>query len=97
MAGAILVELAKALRVSTDELFGAKPVRETLSPKTARLLKRLRRVEELPPADQRGAEARRRHDRDSPPLHSAVTGAETHGELTRVTSLHTPIGAPPAG
>jgi len=28
-------------------------VRETLSPKTARLLKRLRRVEELPPADQR--------------------------------------------
>jgi hypothetical protein len=32
---------------------GVKPVRETLSPKTARLLKRLRRVEELPPADQR--------------------------------------------
>jgi hypothetical protein len=28
-------------------------VRETLSPKTAWLLKRLRRVEELPPADQR--------------------------------------------
>jgi len=51
--GAILVELAKALRVSTDELLGVRPVRETLSPKTARLLKRLRRVEELPPADQR--------------------------------------------
>jgi hypothetical protein len=51
--GAILVELAKALRVSTDELLGVKPVREVLSPKTARLLKRLRRVEELPPADQR--------------------------------------------
>jgi len=32
---------------------GVKPVRETLPPKTARLLKRLRRVEELPPADQR--------------------------------------------
>ena len=32
---------------------GVRPVRETLSPKTARLLKRLRRVEELPPADQR--------------------------------------------
>jgi len=30
-----------------------KPVRETLPPKTAQLLKRLRRVEELPPADQR--------------------------------------------
>jgi hypothetical protein len=28
-------------------------VRETLSPKTARFLKRLRRVEELPAADQR--------------------------------------------
>lgn len=51
--GAILVELAKALRVSTDELLGVRPVRETLAPKTARLLKRLRRVEELPPADQR--------------------------------------------
>jgi hypothetical protein len=51
--GAILVELAKALRVSTDELLAVKPVRETLSPKTARLLKRLRRVEELSPADQR--------------------------------------------
>jgi predicted nucleic acid-binding protein len=51
--GAILVELAKALRVSTDESLGVKPVRETLSPKTARLLKRLRPVEELPPADQR--------------------------------------------
>jgi transcriptional regulator with XRE-family HTH domain len=51
--GAILVELAKALRVSTDELLGVRPVRETLPPKTARLLKRLRRVEELPPADQR--------------------------------------------
>jgi transcriptional regulator with XRE-family HTH domain len=51
--GAILVELTEALRVSTDELLGVKPMRETLSPKTARLLKRLRRVEELPPADQR--------------------------------------------
>jgi hypothetical protein len=51
--GAILVEQAKALRVSTDELLGVRPVRETLPPKTARLLKRLRRVEELPPADQR--------------------------------------------
>ncbi|MGQ0714704.1 MAG: hypothetical protein ACT4PJ_13370 [Gemmatimonadaceae bacterium] len=30
-----------------------KPVRETLASKTAPLLKRLRRIEELPPADQR--------------------------------------------
>ncbi len=51
--GSLLVEFAQALKVSTDELLGLAPVRETLSPKTARLLKRLRRVEELPPADQR--------------------------------------------
>ncbi len=51
--GAILVELARALKVSTDELLGVKPLTEKLSPKTARLLKRLRRIEELPPADQR--------------------------------------------
>lgn len=51
--GAILVELARALRVSTDELLGVKPITEKLSPKTARLLKRLRRIEELPAADQR--------------------------------------------
>jgi transcriptional regulator with XRE-family HTH domain len=51
--GAILVELARTLKVSTDELLGVKPLSEKTSPKTARLLKRLRRVEELPPADQR--------------------------------------------
>src|SRR5665213_2071719 len=37
----------RALRVSTDELPGVKPVRDTLSTKTARLLKRLRRIQEL--------------------------------------------------
>ena len=51
--GALLVALARTLTVSTDELLGVKPVRETLAPKTARLLKRLQRIEELPPADQR--------------------------------------------
>ena len=51
--GAMLVDLARALGVSTDELLGVKPVREQLSPKTARLIKRLRRIEELPAADQR--------------------------------------------
>lgn len=39
--------------VDLDELLGLKPLNEKTSPKTARLLKRLRRVEELPPADQR--------------------------------------------
>jgi transcriptional regulator with XRE-family HTH domain len=51
--GALLVDLARVLKVSTDELLGVKTVKELASPKTARLLKRLRRVEDLPPADQR--------------------------------------------
>lgn len=51
--GSLLVGFARALKVSADELLGLTPLRETTSPKTARLLKRLRRIEELPPADQR--------------------------------------------
>jgi transcriptional regulator with XRE-family HTH domain len=51
--GAVLVHLAQALRVSTDELLGVKPLKDGTSPKTARLLKRLRRVEALPAADRR--------------------------------------------
>jgi hypothetical protein len=48
-----LPALARALGVSTDALLGMQPVEEETSPKTARLLKRLRRIEKLPPADQR--------------------------------------------
>lgn len=51
--GALLVDLARTLAVSADELLGLKPATEKTSPRTARLLKRLRRIEELPPADQR--------------------------------------------
>lgn len=51
--GAMLVELARALKVSSDELLGVKPLKEKASPKTVRLLKRLQRIEHLPPADQR--------------------------------------------
>jgi transcriptional regulator with XRE-family HTH domain len=51
--GAMLNELARALRVRIEELLGTKPIPDQTHPKTARLLKRLRRVEELPPADQR--------------------------------------------
>lgn len=50
---AMLVELAHTLRCSTDALLGVKSLGETLAPKTARLLKRLQRIEELPPSDQR--------------------------------------------
>jgi hypothetical protein len=51
--GALLVDLARALKVTTDELLGLTPLSARTSPKTARLLKRLQRIEELPPADQR--------------------------------------------
>ena len=51
--GAMLVDLARVLAVTTDELLGAKPPKGLSDPKTARLVKRLRRIEELPPADQR--------------------------------------------
>ena len=51
--GAMLVDLARALRVTMDELLGLKPTKEKTSPRTARLLKRLQKVEKLPPSDQR--------------------------------------------
>lgn len=51
--GPLLVDLARALLVTTDELLGMEPLKEKITPKQARLRKRLQRVEELPAADQR--------------------------------------------
>lgn len=51
--GALLVDLATALRVSSDQLLGLKAHKETGSPRTARLLKRLQKIEHLPPTDRR--------------------------------------------
>jgi hypothetical protein len=51
--GALLADLATALRVSADELLGLKAITERRSPKRARLLKRLQKVEDLPAIDQR--------------------------------------------
>lgn len=51
--GAMLVDLARALKVSADDLLGLRPVKEKTSPKEARLLKRLEVIDQLPPADQR--------------------------------------------
>jgi hypothetical protein len=51
--GGLVADLAKALRVSADGLLGLKPLKDGTTPRTARLLKRLRKVGELPPADQR--------------------------------------------
>jgi transcriptional regulator with XRE-family HTH domain len=44
--GVVLVELARVLQVTTDELKGKA------EPKTAQLLKKFRRIERLPPSDQ---------------------------------------------
>ena len=49
----MLADLARALKVTSDELLGLKPVKDKLSPRTARLLKRLQRIEQLSPPDQR--------------------------------------------
>jgi len=43
----LLVAFAQALTVSTDEMLGVKPMRANVAPKTARLLKRLQRIDEL--------------------------------------------------
>lgn len=51
--GPLLPDLVRALGVSLDQLLGVRPVKATTSPRTARLINRLRRVEELRPADQR--------------------------------------------
>jgi transcriptional regulator with XRE-family HTH domain len=51
--GALLADLAKALKVTSDELLGLKSIAEKQSPKRARLFKRLQKIEELPAADQR--------------------------------------------
>lgn len=51
--GAILVDLARALAVSADQLLGLKPVRRAAPPKSRKLLKRLEKVEALPRGDQK--------------------------------------------
>lgn len=51
--GALLADLARALRVSADELLGLRTISDKTPPKTARLRKRLQQVEGLPVADQR--------------------------------------------
>jgi transcriptional regulator with XRE-family HTH domain len=51
--GSLLADLAIALKVSADELLGIKPPKESVTPKMARLLNRLKRVAELPANDQR--------------------------------------------
>jgi transcriptional regulator with XRE-family HTH domain len=49
----VVVSLARALGVTADELPGLSPLAEEVSSATYRLRKRLRKVEELPPDDQK--------------------------------------------
>lgn len=51
--GPMLVDLARALRVSVDQLLGVKAVKDAADPRTARLMNRLKKVQDLRPADQR--------------------------------------------
>jgi transcriptional regulator with XRE-family HTH domain len=49
----VVRSLATALQVSADELLGIAPVPEQVGPARYRLRKRLRRVEDLSPEDQK--------------------------------------------
>ena len=49
----LLMPLAKALRVTTDELFGLKDLKLQLEPKYAALWRKLKQAEQLSPKDQR--------------------------------------------
>jgi transcriptional regulator with XRE-family HTH domain len=74
--GALVAGFAKALRVSSDELLGLKPLKETQSSRMARLLKRLGAVEKLPLSDRRT-------------VLKLVEGlVERHGRVTRTASDH---------
>jgi len=49
----LLPPIAKALKVSTDELLGVKSSKEQFTPKNIRLWRKLRNVEKLSPQDQK--------------------------------------------
>lgn len=51
--GGLLVDLARTLKISTDELLGLKAIKEKLPARSGRLLKRLEMIEKLSPGDQR--------------------------------------------
>ncbi len=53
--GALLVELARALEITADELLGIEQLREKVPVKKASIRRRLQQVEELPTADQKAA------------------------------------------
>ena len=48
----MIVRLAKALRVSADELLGVQPARQNGAPVSRRVLRRLQAIDQLPKRDQ---------------------------------------------
>ncbi len=49
----LIEPLAKALKVSTDELLGVKEIKEKRDPEQAALWRRLKKIEALPKKDQK--------------------------------------------
>jgi len=49
----LLVDLAKALNVTTDELLGIKPIKQKVAKTDNRLQRRIQQIEKLPTKDRR--------------------------------------------
>ena len=49
----VILQIADVLKVSTDELLGRKKIKNNSSPKSARLLKRMERIDQLSATDRR--------------------------------------------
>jgi transcriptional regulator with XRE-family HTH domain len=105
--GALFVKLARGLRCSTDALLGVTAVSDTLAPKTARLLKRLQRIEELPPpisapcsrssmpCSTRGVARRRPHARNARRAERARSATKERSPTSSSWSGFIPLAGSP--
>jgi hypothetical protein len=71
--GALLADLATALKVSADELLGLRAIAEKRSPNRARLLKRLPRPKSSRPATTAPSSRSSTAPRSPPPQRDTVT------------------------
>lgn len=51
----LLVDIARALHLTTDQLLGAAPIKKTTAPRNTRLHRRLQQLEQLEPIEKRQA------------------------------------------
>lgn len=51
----LLTEIARALRLTTDEVLGATPIKKVARPADSRLHRRLQQIEQLDPTEKRQA------------------------------------------